>query len=102
MSDWLWSVLVDKQGDSLPMSINSALFVVITAANWTFLIINLIYIKYKKLLWEEDEVASPYRHYIEAFVKDIHGNSKWLRGEEFSSLEKLSPLNIFQTENLKL
>lgn len=71
VGDWLCSALVDKQRDSLPISINSALFVVITAANWTFLTIKLIYFKYKEVLWEKDRVASPYRPYTEVFVKDI-------------------------------
>lgn len=39
---------------------------------------------------------------LRLLLKALHGNSKWLRGAEFSSLEKLSPFNIFQTENLKL
>lgn len=103
VSDWLCSTLVDKQRDSLPISINSALFVVITAANWKFLTIKLIYFKYMELLWEEGKELPVLIDLILRFLlKTLHGSSKWLRGAELSSLEKLGPFNIFQTENLKL
>lgn len=103
LSDWLCSTLVDKQRDSLPISINSALFVVITAANWKFLTIKLIYFKYMELLWEEGKELPVLIDLILRFLlKTLHGSSKWLRGAELSSLEKLGPFNIFQTENLKL
>lgn len=56
--------------DSLPMSINSFCSYYCCKLNISSFI-KLIHFKFKKLLWEEDGVANPYRRYTEAFVKGI-------------------------------
>lgn len=78
---------MDKQRDSLLISVNSALFVVITAANLTFLTIKLIYFKYI-CYGRKIELPVLIDLILKLLLKILHGSSKWLRCAEFSSLEK--------------
>ena len=92
-----------SRGTLLPISINSALFVVIAATQRTLLTIKSIYFKCEKLVWEEDkELPVLIDLTLRLLIKTVGSNSKWLRAVGLSSLEKLGPFNIFQAENLKL